>query len=637
MAVLRGVMLVACVIGLLFLPMSEILHYDSPISRAISDNIRVAREKSEHTDLGTTDIDAFTNTEFVFYVPPPVTKSLERPSVWYGYQYRSGNYIMSNLSSIQVFSYENGANVRIQWLNATVIDGATFDPAGRTWSLREGHSMHWLEHLEPPISDSRFLKMGVYESQEIPLNSWLVKDDLRILTGTVRITSDNPITVMHHKLYPTGTKDSDGQDMINYYWDGVYSAYTSKLFTRITRDCWISALEAHTTVRIWDFSDRNDEFTVKLDRFEGWSYCRNPIYQQLGFDDDHVLISADKPVSIVAGLQSRQNFVQVFGKDSRDFHFPTFGQILVHAPDGATIDLKDPNGNQGSFKGTLKKGEFRTFDFKVMYKLRGYSSFEWATLRSNRPVFVYTFANNQWYLDEDYANRIAGEEYLMKNRKVTTFYSHGLVPYPADTDFQVPLYSRAYVTVVNLGSDDNDVQVNFSALLMPYKKQMKAYETVTIEFSEDSYYYMNMVLSDTNYMQPPEWTLRDPQNRFMLDSVPRIAVDRSLRDSIFLSRENMTRGSLMRVKSDSPVLVFINYDRDTLSSAQGIELIPGLTPPVNRRLPDIIPGFVAVSGMVLMVDMIAVSWGGRSIGHISLKDEAKAPRKAKASGVGNSR
>ena len=50
----------------------------------------------------------------------------------------------------------------------------------------------------------------------------------------------------------------------------------------------------------------------------------------------------------------------------------------------------------------MSPGEMRIFDFKVAYKLRGYSSFEWAELRAENPVMVYTFVNNTWYLDEDY-------------------------------------------------------------------------------------------------------------------------------------------------------------------------------------------------------------------------------------------
>jgi len=520
---------------------------------------------------------------------------------------------MANLSSIQLFSYENGAEVVIEWLNATVIDRTYCDERTKSWRLLDDYRLRFMDALEQPVKDRMKVVLGEYDTWETPLNSWLVKDDNRILTGTVRITSDRPISVMHHKLCPTGTKDGNGEDMLNYYWDGVFSAYCPKLFTRIARDCWISALEAHTTVHIWDYSDRNDEAVIELDRFEGWSYCRNPIFEQYGFDDDVVLISADKPISIVAGLQADQTFLQVYGKDGKDFHFPCFGEILVHAPDGASIKLDDPNGNQGSFEGTLDEGEFRSFDFKVSYKLRGYSSFEWATLRSSKPVRVYTISNSQWYLDEDYLDRMAGEEYLTVDKKVTTFYPHGLVPYPASKEFKVPLTGRAYVTVLNPGPEPTDVKVDFEELILPFESELGPHGTVTIEYSEDVYYYMDMVVSDTGHEQDPEWNLKDPHNRFMLDSLPHIAVDRGRRDEISLSEENITKGSLVKVKADSPVMVFINYDRDTVYNPQGMDLVPGLTPPKYRGLPDLVPGLVAFSGLALMVDMMAVACGRRSI------------------------
>jgi hypothetical protein len=435
----------------------------------------------------------------------------------------------------------------------------------------------------------------------------------------IKITSDYPISVMHHKLYPQGTVDDDGDELINTNWDGVFSAYGKKLYTRITGDCWISALEADTTVKVWDYSDKNDEVTLELDRFEGWAYCRNPIFEQYGFDDDYVLISADKPVSIVAGMQSDQVFVQVHGKDAKDFLFPCFGKILIHSPSGATIDLEDSNGHQGSFEGTLKPGETRVFDFKVAYKLRRYSSFEWATLRSSDPINVYSLADSAWYLNEDYNGIVAGEEYITKDKKITGFYSHGRVPYPAAKDFNVPLRGRAYVTIVNLDNKGNDVEVDFSELLFPYETKLEPYEHVTIEFSEDSYYYMDMVISDTGYTQPPEWNLKDPDNRFMLDSIPRIAVDRGERDNIFLSEENITKGSTVRIKSDEQVLVFINYDRDHLYSAQGMDLIPGLTPPTFRGMPSFFVIIVVISGLIMAVDMLMIVQGNRSIVDFFLK------------------
>jgi hypothetical protein len=611
--IVKAVLMLTCIVGLFFLPMSNVLLYNEPLLSSISDFTRATAEKAEHTDYHSTDISTYTNDEFIFYVPPPVTKSMERPSTWYGYQYKWGDYVMANLSCIQVFSYENGAKVKLEWMNATVINKAEFDQDNQAWILSQDYEMKWTEHLGNGLDLSKKIELDEYESWEIRLNDWIVKDDFRIMSGVIRITSDYPISVMHHKLYPTGTLDKNGNNMINENWNGVYSAYGKKLFTRITGDCWISALEADTTIQVWDYSDKNDDTVLELDRFEGWAYCRNPIFEQFGFDDDEVLISADKPVSIVAGLQSDQSFVQVHGKDAKDFLFPCFGKVLIHAPTGANIDLEDTNGNQGSFKGTLKPGQTRIFDFKVAYKLRRYSSFEWATLRSSEPVNVYSFTNSQWYLDEDRMNRVSGEEYITVNKKITGLYSHGWIPYPAGSSFNLPVRGRSYLTVVNLDNRDNGVEVDFTELLMPYDTKLDPYESLTIEFSEDSYYYMDMVIRDTGYTQPPEWNLKDPDNRFMLDSIPRIAVDRGERETIFLSDENITKGSNVRIKTDENVLVFLNYDRDQLNSAQGMDLIPGLTPPTIRGMPDLKVIIVTVSGLIIALDMLIVAQGHQTI------------------------
>jgi hypothetical protein len=148
---------------------------------------------------------------------------------------------------------------------------------------------------------------------------------------------------------------------------------------------------------------------------------------------------------------------------------------------------------------------------------------------------------------------------------------------------------------------------------MPYRTKMDPYESLTIEFSEDSYYYMDMVIRDTGFTQPPEWNLRDPDNRFMLDSIPRIAVDRGERENIFLSEENITKGSSVKIKAESNVLVFLNYDRDQLYSAQGMDLIPGLTPPTMRGMPDLKVGIVGISGLIIVLDMLIVAQGQRTL------------------------
>jgi hypothetical protein len=261
--------------------------------------------------------------------------------------------------------------------------------------------------------------------------------------------------------------------------------------------------------------------------------------------------------------------------------------------------------------------------------LRRYSSFEWATIRSSEPVNVYTYANNQWYLNEDYTDRIAGQEYITQSKKITTLYSHGYVPYPAATDFELPVRGRAYLTVLNLDNKDNDIKVDFSELLLPFEERLDPYEMVTIEFSEDSYYYMDMVIRDTGYTQPPEWNYRDPDNRFILDGNPHIAVDRGQRETIFLSEENITKGSRVEIEAEKNVLVFINYDRDDVYSAQGMDLIPGLTPPTPRGMPDLIVIIVVFSGLVLAVDMLVVSQGGKSIVDIINIKRSKDPNEVR--------
>ena len=586
---------------------------------AVKDFIRVTSEEAEHTDYHSSDISTFVNTYFIFYVPPPTNRFLDSrsPNAWDGYKYKTGNYIVANLSNIQLFSYENGAKVKIEWLNASAINGTSFNSDNENWVVDQNAVIKWISDLPRNKLTKREYKLGEYESEDIQINNWVVWKDFRLLSGVVKITSDYPISVMHHKLYPIGTMDDNGYELINYNWDGIFSFYGNKLFTRITGDCWISALEADTTINVWDYSDKNDDTTLSLDRFEGWAYSRNAVFEQYGFDDDLVLISADKPFSLVAGLQADQCFTQVFGKDGKDFLFPCFGKVLIHASNGATIDLKDKNGNQGSFKGELSAGEMREFDFKVAYKQRYYSSFEWAQIQSSEPIMVYTYANNLWYLDEDVYGMISGEEYINKYKKITEFYPHGWVPYPADTEFKLPLKSQAFVTIINLDSNNNDLSVDFSRLPMKYKTKLKSYQAVTLDFSEDSYYPMNMIVEATGFKQPPEWSLRDPNNWYVLDRIPRISIHRDDVDQdqyrYKVSWDNITKGSTVKITASNPVLVMIEYNKDQPWYPQGIDLIPGLTPPTKRGLPEFPTLIVVFSGIIVAIDAIFIVIGRRSI------------------------
>jgi hypothetical protein len=627
--------------------MSEIFYYNEAMSSPIKDSIRVATEDVEDRDYHSSDISTFVNNYFIFYVPPPINRIYD--NIGY-YDDKPSNYLLANMSTIHIFSYENGATVKIEVLNATVINGTEFiqekDDQGYVtneyWVINNNARFRWLDQLTGITLTKKKIKLDEYTESEIQLCDWTVFDEARVkdvdnyrvLSGVIKITSDYPITVMHHKLHEYTTIEEDGvdsNDYVNYYWDGVFSFYGKKLFTRITRDCWISALDADTTVHVWD-SDKNDVHELHLDRFEGWEYTRNAIFEQYGFDDDLVLISADKPVSVVAGLQADQSFTQVFGKDGRDFLSPCFGYVLIHAPNGGHIELEDISGNQGSDVVDMEPGEMRIFDFKVAYKLRGYSSFEWAELRSSEPVMVYTFVNNTWYLDDDYYGIISGEEYINSYKKTTEIYQHGWVPYPADTEFKIPIRSRAYVTIVNLDNSGNNINVDFQKFNMPYKSKLGKYETVTLDFSKDGYYPMDLVNPQTQTKEPSSWKTVDPYRRYQVDRIPRILVHEDdpqtyeLIDKV--SWKNITKGSYVKIKADHPVLVFIDYDnsnrygytrfgdisnRYQSSYPQGMDLIPGLTPPTKRGLPELPTWIVVISGMVIAIDMAVVGVGKRSM------------------------
>jgi len=179
---------------------------------AVKDFIRVTSEEAEHTDYHSSDISTFVNTYFIFYVPPPTNRFLDSrsPNAWDGYKYKTGNYIVANLSNIQLFSYENGAKVKIEWLNASAINGTSFNSDNENWVVDQNAVIKWISDLPRNKLTKREYKLGEYESEDIQINNWVVWKDFRLLSGVVKITSDYPISVMHHKLYPIGTMDDNG-------------------------------------------------------------------------------------------------------------------------------------------------------------------------------------------------------------------------------------------------------------------------------------------------------------------------------------------------------------------------------------------------------------------------------------------
>jgi len=631
MSVLRKVLPIVlvfiAVLGVFFLPVSSILLYGQPMSTALEDTARTATEKCETADYSSTDLDAFTNTEYVLFVPPAYMVAMDNFNYlndayyWggeddYGTSYADGcrgNEYYSpimNCSVLFISSYEREAHVQVEWLNATALRCHYDEYNG--WQAETGAKTTWASDIpyltkgNATLNPSWNYTIGEFGYLEIPVISVEIAPGWHVMSGTVRVTSDVPVTVMHHKLQPGAATETDDDHYANAWWNSIWSAYGKKLLVRVAGELWISALEGPTEVRVWDMSDRDDDATFKLDRFEGWEASRNPILHQEGFDDDIVLISATKPVSVVGGIEARHAFAQMYGKDGRDFLFPCFSKVLVHAPDGAQIFLEDRSGNQGSFEGELAAGEFRVFDFAVMYKARCYASYEWAHLRANKPVFVYTIGDNQWTLDEKYIDTIAGEDMLTVYKRTSVYFNQGFKPYPASTDFSVPIRSRAYVTIQNLGTEANKVNFKFSELTLPLETEIPKWGSMTVEISETSYEYLDL---EGQYARETDAFWSNRNHPF----VYRIVVDNDLRKEVYLSRENITKGTTLTVEAEGEVMVFVDYNRDFVNYASGADVVAGLQSPAPRGLPEVQPMIVAFGGIIVAMDVLVVAGGRKSL------------------------
>ncbi len=619
-------LLFIAVLAVFFLPVSSVLLYGEPMNTAVQDAVRTSTENVEGKDFSSTDIDTFTNTEFVFYVPPAYMVEMNNlgylNDCWYwngnddySTSYRDGPrdseyyFPIANCSTIMICSYERSAEVTVEWLNATAVQ-CNFDEY-YGWQTERDAKIIWASEIpyrtegDVTLNTKWTYDLGEFDFIEIPIISWEIAPGWHILSGSVRVTSDVPISVMHHKLNPGYAIDTPDDHWANACWNDVFSGYGKKMMVRVAGELWISALEAKTEVDVWDLSDRDDDASFEIDRFEGWEYSRNPILQQEGFDDDIVLISADKPVSVVGGIQAKHGFTQVYGHDGKDYLFPCFSKVLIHAPDGASIFLEDRAGNQGSFEGEMKPGEMRIFDFKVVYKLRCCSSWEWAHLRSSKPVFVYTFSDNPWTLNDQSYQTMHGQDYLCTYKKTSLYFPQGYVPYPASTDFTVPINSRAYITVQNL-DNDNSVRVDFSELSLPLATELPPYGSMTLEISENSYEYVDL---EGQYARETEAFWSNRNHPF----VYRIVVDNNKRDEVYLTRENITKGTTLTVKADKDVLVFVDYERDYPRYVTGIDMIPGLKAPEPRGLPEGQPMLVAIGGIVVAADIMVVMGGRRPL------------------------
>jgi len=158
---------------------------------------------------------------------------------------------------------------------------------------------------------------------------------------------------------------------------------------------------------------------------------------------------------------------------------------------------------------------------------------------------------------------------------------------------------------VNLGQA-NKVKVDFSELSLPLDVQLPAYGSMTVEISENSYEYMDL---EGQYSRETEsfWSNRNHPY------VYRIVVDDKLKKTVYLTRDNITKGTTLEVKADKDVEVFVNYNRDLVNYASGIDIIPGLSAPSPRGLPEGQSMLVTMGGIIVAMDVVMVAAGGRSL------------------------
>lgn len=597
---LDAISLFLVVASLFFLPVSAVAFSGESTLEGIKDfKIYNDAREEEKPFRSSTDISTFTNTKFVFFMPPATMGVWQYSSAKYWTQYHfSYTYGYPdrepriNMSYLQLFSYEKDTTVKIELINGKAFD-ATFNYGACCWNVNQNTKVvDFNSRNTGPEDTVKEINMMAYESTRIKTIGWELKIDGKIhhyLGGVLRITSNYPISLMHHTMSGECANQNDDEACEHgVTWngqDGVYSFYGKKIFTWIPADVWISALEGETKVNVIDVSDHSGDATFTLGTFETWASNRDSICGQYGYDDSLVLISADKPVSVVAGIEDDNACTQVFGKDQTDFLFPCFGKVMVQAPEKTHIKLEDREGNEGSFEGDMAAGEIRMFDLKVVYTCCESPSYQWARLRSTAPVYVYTIADSVW--DDrypQYKGNIAAEEIVQIYQKVNVPYPSGSVPYPLSTSFQIPIKSRAYVVLTNMG-EENNVKVEFSLVdSVYYQSKVEPYGTRMWEISES-------VPSDT---------------RQGLD----INLDGAAEQGIKVS--DIRNGTVLKVSAEKPVMVLLKYNRDEMYEAESMDLIPGIAPPSPRGIPTPQASIVAMASILMAADITLVVGGRRA-------------------------
>jgi hypothetical protein len=129
---------------------------------------------------------------------------------------------------------------------------------------------------------------------------------------------------------------------------------------------------------------------------------------------------------------------------------------------------------------------------------------------------------------------------------------------------------------------------------------------MTVEISETSYEYLDL---EGQYARETDAFWSNRNHPF----VYRIVVDNDLRKEVYLSRENITKGTTLTVEAEGEVMVFVDYNRDFVNYASGADVVAGLQSPAPRGLPEVQPMIVAFGGIIVAMDVLVVAGGRKSL------------------------
>ena len=178
--VVDAIALFFIVASLLLLPISSLAFAGEPMLSGINDfkDLNNAREEDKPYHSAT-DISTFTNTKYIFFLPPALMgvwgyswdKYWTRSYFGYTYGYPSQQPRL-NQNFLQIFSYEKDTSVRIELVNGEATN-AVYNPQSCTWTCDKNTKVSKFDGQNTLEQDRvKTLDMSPYQSIRIPTITW---------------------------------------------------------------------------------------------------------------------------------------------------------------------------------------------------------------------------------------------------------------------------------------------------------------------------------------------------------------------------------------------------------------------------------------------------------------------------------